>query len=268
MSQRSLIRFIAAAAVALASAARADAPAAKVVALQGRATADAATLAVGDSIAPGSVIRTGADSRVGILASQLYVQLDPESELTLERDASGQVRMALGEGRARIVDTRANPAPADLSVLDTTAAIAGGDSEYYILTEKAGRYAMACEWTGPLTVTRDPKSLTAGPNQCILAKPHEPLYSAKGHDHQIALLPLPYDAAFADPAANHFDTSDVAAGPPGLGFGDPISPPEYQRDPCDVPGSGCATGPAPPIIIEPPPDTGGCAPGVICGDNE
>lgn len=266
MSQQSLIRFVAAAAFALASVARADAPAAQVVALQGSATAGSSTLAVGDSIAAGSVIRTGVDSRVGILASQIYVQLDPQSSLTLERDASGLVRMALGEGRARVVDTRTNPAPAGLSVVDSTATIAGGDAEFYILNEKSGRYAMFCEWSSPLTVTRDPKSLSAGPNQCVLAKPHEPLYSAKGHDHQIPLLPLPYTAAFADPVADRFDTTDVAAGPPGMGFGDPISPPDYQRDPCDVPGSGCATGRSAPRVIEPPPITDGCAPGVFCGE--
>ena len=221
MSHRALLGFAAAAAVALAGAARADAPAAQVVALQGTATADAANLAVGDSIVAGSVVRTGADGKVGILASQIYVQLDPQSALQLERDASGHVRMALTEGRARIVDTRANPVPAELTVVDATAAVAGGDAEFYILNEKAGRYAMFCEWAGPLAVSRDPKTLTAGPNQCVLAKPHEPLYGAKGHDHQIPLLPLPYDAVFADPASNHFDTTDVAAGPPGLGFGEP-----------------------------------------------
>ena len=264
MTHRSWIRFAAAAAVALAGAARADAPVAQVVALEGKATADAATLALGDSIVAGSVVRTGADGKVGFLASQIYVQLDPQSALALERDDAGHVKMALSEGRARIIDTRANPVPADLSVVDATAAIAGGDAEFYVLNEKAGRYAMFCEWSGPLAVTRDPKSLTAGPNQCVLAKPHEPLYAARGHDHQIPLLPLPYDAVFNDPASDHFDTTDVAAGPPGLGFNNPIDPPERQRDPCDVPGSGCQTRSGPPIVIEPPPDTGGCAPGVVC----
>lgn len=265
MSHNTLLRYVAVAAVALAGAARADAPIAQVIALQGSATAGSSTLAVGNSIDTGATIRTGADSRVGILASQIYVQLDPQSALELERDASGHVRMALTEGRARIIDTRNNPVPADLSVVDATAAIAGGDAEVYILKEKAGRYAMFCEWTGPLAVTRTPKSVTAGPNQCVLAKPHEPLYGANGHDHQIPLLPLPYDAAFADPAANHFDTTDVAAGPPGYGFADPIFPPERMRDPCDVPGSGCGVRGAP-IVVEPPPDTGGCAPGVVCGN--
>lgn len=265
MSHRALLGLAAAAGLAFAGAARADAPAAQVVALEGHATADAAALALGDPIAAGSVVRTGADSRIGFLASQIYVQLDPQSALRLERDASGRVKMALTDGRARIIDTRQNPAPADLSAVDATAAVAGGDAEVYILNEKAGRYAMFCEWSGPLAVTRDPKSVTAGPNECVLSKEHEPLYAAKGHDHQIPLLPLPYDAVFADPASDHFDTTDVAAGPPGLGFTDPIAPPERQRDPCDVPGSGCRTfATGAPVVIEPPPDTGGCAPGVAC----
>ncbi|MEX2208505.1 MAG: hypothetical protein WEF50_19980 [Myxococcota bacterium] len=266
MSKRSLIRFVAVAAVALAADARADEPAARVIALQGSASAGAGNLAVGDSIASGSVVRTGADSRVGILASQIYVQLDPQSALALERDASGAMRMELESGRARVVDTRTNPTPTDLAVVDATATIAGGDSEFYILKEKAGRFAMFCEWSGPLAVARDPKSLTIGPNQCALAKPHEPLYSANGHDHQIPLLPLPDNAAFNDPVSDHFGTTDVAAGPPGLGFGEPLFSPDFQRDPCDVPGSGCAFGPGGPIVVEPPPDTGGCAPGVACGE--
>lgn len=262
MSLRAILGFIAA--VALAGAARADTPAAEVVALQGHATADAATLAVGDPIVAGSLIRTGADSKVGILASDIYVQLDPQTAVLLERDPSGHVKLTLQDGRARIVDTRGGGGAAALRVDNADSVIAGGDSEVYVLNEKAGRYAMFCNWTGPVQVTRDPKSLRADPGNCVLAKPHEPLYAAKGHDHQIPLLPLPYDAVLFDAPANHFDTTDVAAGPPGLGFGDPVAPIAIQRDPCDVPGSGCATGKSF-TVIEPPPDTGGCAPGVICG---
>jgi hypothetical protein len=263
MSLRVLLGLIAA--VALAGAARADAPAAEVIALQGHATADAATLAIGDPIVVGSVIRTGADSRIGILASQIYLQLDPQSAVLLERDASGRVKMTLQDGRARIIDTRGKGAPAAALQIDNAdSAVDGGDSEVYVLNEKAGRYAMFCNWTGPVEVTRDPKSLNADPGNCVLAKPHEPLYAAKGHDHQIPLLPLPYDAVLFDAPANHFDTTDVAAGPPAFGFGDPVSPSGLGRDPCDVPGSGCTTGSAF-TVVEPPPDGGGCAPGVVCG---
>ena len=258
MSQRSWFGLVAAALLALAGSARAEDPAAQVLALEGSASANGSSVAVGDTIASGATLRTGANSRVGILASQIYVQLDPNSSLDLRRDASGQVQMALTEGAARIVDTRKDPVPAELKVVDATATIAGGDSEYYVLAEKAGRYAMFCEWSGPLTVTRDPKTVTAGPNQCVLAKPHEPLYPANGHDHQIPLLPLPYDAVFAPDGF----TPDVAAGPAGLAF-DPLFSPDRARDPCDVPGSGCRISSAP-IVVEPPPDTGGCAPGVIC----
>ncbi|HTO69346.1 MAG TPA: hypothetical protein VMR31_05745 [Myxococcota bacterium] len=263
MSLRTVVGLLAA--VALAGAARADSPAAQVVALEGRATADAADLAIGDSIVAGSVIRTAADSRVGVFAGEIYVQLDPQSALRLERDAGGHVTMTLQEGRARIVDTRGAGDPAALRVDSAKSTIAtNGDSEVYILNEKAGRYAMFCDWKGPVQVTRNPKSLHADPGHCVLSKPHEDLYAANGHDHQIPLLPLPNDAALFDAPANHFDTTDVAAGPPGFGFGDPVSPIERQRDPCDVPGSGCIaqTGLR---VVEPPPVTGGCAPGVVCG---
>jgi hypothetical protein len=261
MSSRSV--WAVAALLLWAGAAHADTPAAEVVALEGHATADAAPLAVGDPVVAGAVLRTGANSRLGVFANEIYLQLDPQSALRLERDAAGHVTMILQEGRARIVDTRGGGAPAALRVDSASAAIAGGDSEVYILNEKAGRYAMFCDWTGPVQVTRNPKSLSADPHHCILAKPHEDLYAAQGHDHQIPLLPLPDDAVLYDSPANHFDTSDVAAGPPGFGFGDPVAPLERDRDPCDVPGSGCnaKTGLK---VIEPPPVTGGCAPGVPC----
>ncbi len=260
MNPRTLLRFAAAVtAVVLAGAAQAADPA-RVIALQGEASTESGRLSIGSTIPAGSTIRTGADGRVGILASQIYVQLDPESELRIEGGAADPVRMALVEGRARVVDTRTNPAPADLSVLNANAAIAGGDSEYYILKEKGGRYAMFCEWTGRLAVTREPQSVTAGSNECVLSKPYEPLYGTNGHDHQIPLLPMP-DAAFSDPASEHFNAADVAAGPTPL-FADPLFAPDFARDPCDVPGSGCAF--RGPIVVEPPPDTGGCAPGIPC----
>jgi hypothetical protein len=261
MSLRAVLSLIAA--VALAGAARADAPAAEVVALQGKATADAAALSVGDPIVTGSVIRTGADGKVGILASDIYVQLDPDSAVLLERDGSGHVKLTLQNGRARIIDTRGGGNPGALRIDNADSVISGGDAEVYVLNEKAGRYAMFCNWTGPVQVTRDPKSLSADPGNCVLSKPHEPLYSARGHEHQIPLLPLPYDAVLFDSPANHFDTTDVAAGPPG-GFSDPVNPLALTRDPCDTPGSGCKKGNAL-IVVEPPPDGGGCPPGVICG---
>ena len=264
MSLRAVVSFLAG--VALAGAARADAPAAEVVALSGHASANAAPLAIGDPIAAGSLLRTGSDSRVGILARDIYVQLDPQSAVLLEGDPSGHVKMTLQEGRARIIDTRGKgAAPGSLRIDDADAAVAGGDSEVYVLNEKAGRYGMFCNWTGPVTVTREPKTLSVDPGKCVLAKPHEPLYGARGHEHQIPLLPLPNDAVLFDAPANHFDTTDVAAGPPGFAFSGPMTPPDRQRDPCDTPGSGCLTRQGL-IVVEPPPNGGGCAPGVICGD--
>lgn len=250
-------------AVLLAGAARAAAPAAEVVALEGKATANATPLELGDPIAAGSVIRTGSDGKVGILASDIYVQLDPQSAVLLEDDA-GRVKMTLQEGRARIIDTRKNAAAGSLHVDRASSAVSGGDSEVYVLNEKAGRYAMFCNWTGPVQVTRDPGSLSVDPGHCILSKPHEPLYGATGHEHQIPLLPLPFDAVLFDAPSNHFDTTDVAAGPPGFGFSDPMTPLDRTRDPCDTPGSGCKTAKGL-TVVEPPPDGGGCAPGVVCG---
>jgi hypothetical protein len=261
MSFRAISTFLCTA--LLAAQAWAGAPAAEVVALEGKATANAAPLAIGDPIAAGSVIRTGSDGKVGVLASEVYVQLDPQSALLLEEDA-GRVKMTLQEGRARLIDTRTHAPAGSLQVDHARSTVAGGDAEVYVLNEKAGRYAMFCNWTGPVQVTREPGSLSVDPGHCVLSKPHEPLYGAQGHDHQIPLLPLPYDAVLFDAPANHFDTTDVAAGPPGFGFSDPMNPMDRVRDPCDSPGTGCKTASGL-VVVEPPPNGGGCAPGVVCG---
>jgi hypothetical protein len=248
-----------AAGLLLAQTALADSLVGKVAALEGHAMANQRELAVGDAVPAGSVIRTKESSRVGIFVGDIYVQLDPQSALLLERDENGRVKTHLQSGRARIIDTRGEGDPGAIRVDKTTAMISGGDKEVYILSEKAGRYAMFCEWTSPLAVTRDPKSLSVDPGNCVLSKPKEPLYAAKGHDHQIPLLPLPADLALNDPATDHFDLADVGAGPSPLGFGGPLDPAIRERDPCDTPGSGCGV-----TVVEPPPDTGGCAPGQNC----
>jgi hypothetical protein len=113
-----------------------------VIALQGNATADAATLTLGDSIVSlGGPDRRRLEDRA---AKQIYVQLDPQSALARPR-APGHVKMALSEGRAhhRHPD---ESAPADLTVVDATAAIAGGAGVLH--PEREGRwYAMFCEWS-------------------------------------------------------------------------------------------------------------------------
>ena len=243
----------------LAAAAKAD-PVAEVFIVDGSAAAGEHELKRGDPIESGALVRTAPGSRIGLFAGEIYVQLDPDSAVRFERDAQNRVHVALEAGRARIVDTRGGGEPGTVAAGGAQAPITGGDKEVYLLSEKTGRYAMFCDWTQPLSVSREPHSASAPPGDCILVKPGEAPYAARGHDHQIPLLPSPDDGP-ADALSQRFNP-DVASGP-FHGFPGPADTLALERDPCDLPGSGCQHAPH---FIEPPPDPGACAPGVVCGE--
>jgi len=244
--------------VLLAANAWAAEPVAEVFILDGNATVGERPLVPGDAIESGSTVRTGHDSRVALFSSEIYVQLDPESALRFERNAQNRVELSLESGRARIVDTRGGGAPAAVGAGGALARVQGGDQEIYILSEKTGRYAMFCDWTRPLVVSKDKHEVGADPGDCVLVKPREVPYAARGHDHQIPLLPGPDDGP-ADAVMSRF-APDVAAGP-FHGFPGPAEAPDRERDPCDLPGTGCAAGL---VIVEPAPDVDGCPPGLVC----
>jgi hypothetical protein len=234
------------------------APVAEVYILDGSATAGERALSRGDAIESGETVRTGTDSRVALFSDEIYVQIDPESAVRFERDAQNRVNLALEAGRARIVDTRGEGDPAAIAAGGALARVQGGDKEVYLLSEKTGRYAMFCDWTAPLAVSKGGEEAGADPGDCVLVKPSEAPYAARGHDHQIPLLPSP-DEGPADALVSRFGP-DVAAGP-FHGFPGPADTLDRERDPCDVPGTGCQ---GPLGIVEPPPDPDGCPPGVIC----
>jgi hypothetical protein len=121
---------------------------------------------------------------------------------------------------------------------------------------------MFCEWDAPLPVERGREARTAAPEQCVIAKPHEPLYLAKAHPER---MPAGPDACPPRPVAQiaaHFPPEtaiDVAAGPPAPFSPGITDPPDFVRMPCDVPGALCSG--AAIIIDEDPPGDDG-APGV------
>jgi hypothetical protein len=247
------------AALLLASGAGAAEPVAEVFIVDGTAKAGERALARGDAIENGAVVSTDASSRVGLFAGEIYVQLDPESAVRFERDEQNRVQVELEAGRARIVDTRGSGEPGTVAAGGGEARIEGGDKEVYLLSEKTGRYAMFCDWTAPLAVSGNQRDASADPGDCILVKPGEAPYAARGHDHQIPLLSGPDDGP-ADLLVSRFGP-DVAAGP-FHGFPGPAEVPDRERDPCDIPGSGCEGALR---IVDPPPDPDDCAPGVIGG---
>jgi hypothetical protein len=249
---RASAALLAAGILLLASAAAAQ-TVGRVAALAGQARAvgpaGSRALACGDAVGAGDRLELGPGARLGVLSDAVYAQLTAGSRATAGVTADGLPDWSLESGRLRLVDTR-DPGEAGRSRLATPHAVArglAGDSEAYVLVEKTGAYSIVCEWGEPLAVSRADEALTAGPGECAVAKPSEPLYKA---DAQAERIPLaggdacglgPLDggdlaARFGDPLAA------VAAGPPPGGLLPP-APPAFARQPCDNPGSGCAGGP-------------------------
>jgi hypothetical protein len=66
-------------------------------------------------------------------------------------------------GKVRMIDPRDEGEPAQLAVLDAEVHVKGNDAEGYLFTEKVGPYAMLCEWSDPLPVTRGNEKKVANP---------------------------------------------------------------------------------------------------------
>ena len=218
-------------------------------------------LACGDSVFAGETIATGAGSRAGIVMDDVLARLDAGSTLEVGHTAAGTPDAQLVSGRMRMIDARDGGAPARLGARDASVRVAGNDAEAYVLSEKIGPYAMFCEWDAPLAVSRGAEVQSAGPSHCVIAKPSEPLYVSEAHEERIGAGgedPCPLNLGGLGDPRDHFDSTDVALGPPldpwssmASGIGMP------RRDPCDTPGSGCAgaDGSIPTVISEPPPST-------------
>ena len=246
----------------------------RVTAVTGEATAqqpdaEVRPLHCGDPVFPGDTLRTGSDSHVGVQLDDVATHLDPNTQVLLGRTEVNTPSARLLAGKVRMIDPRDEGEPARLSVLAADGHVMGNDAEAYIFSEKVGPYAMLCEWSDPLPVTRANESKTAQPNECVIAKPKEPLYTAKAHDVRIPALaqecaPGP-DLANLNNPLNHLTPRDVAsAGPiPGsdiAGFG-PVTMSPGPDHMCD--NAGVCTALIPLVITEPDP-VPGCGPGIAC----
>jgi len=277
MKRSELSRWLAAAAaLLLAGAAGAADELGRVSSVGGEATAQRPgevprDLACGDPVYADDTLRTGADSRLGVMLEDVMTHLDADTEVSLGRTDQAQPAARLERGKVRMLDPRDGGAPARLAALDASARVVGTDTEAYLFSEKVGPYAMLCEWDAPLPVERGSESLTADPGECVIAKPKEPLYTAKAHDERIPALaevcdPGPALARLVDPL-HHLTPADVAApgpvaglGTAGLGGLNPAAADSPVRQPCDS-DVGTCTVPPPFVVFEPDPVTG-CAPGV------
>jgi hypothetical protein len=229
------------------------------------------TLSCGDDIFHGDTLATGAGSHVGVLSGDYLTQVPDSSRVLFAQTGGGAPDATLKRGKVRIIDVREGDGEiARLAAGNAHVRVAGNDAEAYLLSEKVGDYAMFCEWDAPLDVVRNDEQKLADPEQCVIAKPTEPLYVADAHDERIQASEIetcPPDLgalATLDPHFNPISSRDVAAGPPPLDWSslaEPLEPP--GRNPCELPGSVCGaiTGltPVTPgigVVSEPPPGTG------------
>jgi hypothetical protein len=207
-----------------------------------------------DPVHAGERVVTPEGGRVGVLVGDVLAQLGEKSAVRVDETSGGTADLTLEQGAVRVIDPRDAGAEARLAALDARAAVLGNDAEAYVFAEKAGPYAMLCEWDQPLTVARADESAVAQAGRCVVAKRREPLYLADAHAERLGAPAV--DACARDSVIGgidlHLSPTDVAAGPllgPWSGPGTPLTLP--PRSPCDDPGAGCAT------IIEPPPTGGG-----------
>jgi tetratricopeptide (TPR) repeat protein len=226
------------------------------------------TLGCGDPIYAGDRLATGAGANVGVLSGDYLTQLPDSSRVLFGQTASGAPDATLERGKVRIIDVREGGGTARLAAADAAVRVVGNDAEAYLLSEKVGGYAMFCEWDAPLDVVRRDEQKLADPEQCIIAKPHEPLYVADAHEERIAAGPVetcPPDLgalASTDPHFSPIASRDVAAPPPPLVWSSlPDAPGPPGRNPCELPGSVCGfVAGAPPtgiiVVDEPVPGLG------------
>ncbi len=216
-----------------------------------------------DAIYAGERIATAADARVGLLVGDLLTHL-PEDSVLLLGEGPSAADLTLERGALRVIDPRLEGGQARLALLDAGARILGNDLEAYLLAEKTGGFAMLCEWDAPLTVARGPEGRVAGPRECVIAKPREPLYTADAHEERLGspnadLCPL-------EPMLGSLDLHVSPGDAPVSPLLDPWSSvPSFAelpgRSPCDTPGSGCNSGFESPAGGGEVPGGGGAFPG-------
>ena len=204
-------------------------------------------LACGDSIFDGDTLATGAASNVGVLSGDYLTQLPDSSKVVFGQTEAGAPDATLQRGKVRIIDVREDVqeggGTARLAAADAAVRVVGNDAEAYLLSEKVGGYAMFCEWDAPLDVVRRDEEQLAGPEQCIIAKPHEPLYVADAHEERIPAAGIetcpPDLGALANvgPLFSPIASRDVAAPPPPLVWSSlPDAPGPPGRNPCEIQG--------------------------------
>lgn len=206
--------------------------AAVVLSATGSSFAESATdrrpLACQGVVADGERIVTDESSRAGLLAGDVYVQLDPSSSVAIGRTEAGALSIEVISGRVRLVDTGAGDgAPFEIRTPDSRAAGRGNDTEVHVSSQGTE----FCEAAADLDVAlrEGNGSLVARPGQCVTARAGEPLSTAPGGGSRIALSGA--EGCIEVAAVDHF-LPDVAAPPPTIELA-PLDPPRQIWRPRD-----------------------------------
>jgi hypothetical protein len=245
-----------------------------VTALKGSATAqqpgeEARALKCGDAIFPHDKLVTADASHLSMLSGDVLTHMDAKTTLGVDLTGHATPDMVLHAGKVRVIDPRDEGAAGSLRALDATARIASTDTEAYLFAEKAGGYAMLCEWDAPLAVNRGEERAVASPGNCVISKKTEPLYTSRAHLHRIPALAAEVCeidpgllAALAGDPLEHLSPEDVGAPGPapgvttaGLGQLSPALSLSPVRAACDSPDS-CGL-PTTTVVVEPDPGVGG-----------
>jgi len=120
-------------------------------------------------VADGERIVTDESSRAGLLAGDVYVQLDPSSSVAIGRTEAGALSLEVISGRVRLVDTgTGDGSPFEIRTPDSRAAGRGNDTEVTVSSQGTE----FCEAAADLDVTlrEGNGSLVARPGQCVTAR--------------------------------------------------------------------------------------------------
>gem|GEM_PF-3125109 len=215
---------------------------AQVVGLSGVAMAQAPgqpprNLACDDVVHACETLITSPGARVGLLADDVFTQVDTDSRL--EIGGGPGVSLFLHSGGMRLIDTRGSGSP-DYHVGTPNARISGrgGDAELQVGLEHTAAVTLACSHVGTLKVSSAGQGAAAEAGSCREADGRS-LRSLAAGEPRIG-LPDAMDCGFKVATWDDFAPGDVAAPPFGPAAFPGVGPAqEFRRQPCDIPGSAC-----------------------------
>lgn len=120
----------------------------------------------------------GPGSTVGLWHDEALLSSPRTARPASIRNADGETRVTLEEGGVRVVDPRKVGEPIELAALDSSSTVLGGDREARILREKAGAYAMLCDWSSPWPSRAAPKVRARSRVTAVIANPREAMFAA------------------------------------------------------------------------------------------